>query len=246
MMNDKNIISQLLDLMIVPGSSVGAHGITFRDEVGNHTELLETAKTITEEGIKVKRSGGANFALTCSMLGDSDSYDRDELIDYFYGAISISNDNKYTTIVVAIPNVMVDVEGKEYFLGNFPKGMEKDNEKFASFPINRYIMEKGAIPREFIVGYISGKVNINPGEEGYSFRHNPHYIGLRSDEENKDFFESIKPSLLEHGVKEITPEILNEVDPSELLPQFHFAKDEYLQQAKEYASKKYNIPLSKK
>lgn len=246
MITDKNKIVQFLDYIIVPESSVGVHGITFRKEIGNNEELLKIAETIINEGLKVNKSGGQNIALTCSLFGDAESYNRDELLDYFCGPISVSNDDTYTSIVIAIPNVMVDAEGKEYFLGNFPKGLEKDNQVFATFPINRYILDKGFIPREFIVGYIYGNVNINPGEEEYSFKSNPHYIGLRSDEEKIAFFENIKSSLLKYGVREITPEILNEADFSELFQRLNLPKDEYLKQAKEYASKKYNVTLNRK
>lgn len=240
-MTNKDRIKTLLDLMILSNSSIGAHGITFREDLGTSEDLKEKAEKITEEGIKVSSRNGANFASTCQIFGNKDEYDQERLIEYFYGSIAISVDGQYKTVIVAIPQTMTDLEDREYFLGKFPEGMEKDDESYRPFPINEYFMEKGYVPKEFVVGYISGEIGQKPEESFFKFTHNPNYIGTKAPNQRKQFFESIKQDLLKHGLREITPEIVDEIDPADLYPQFGLDKSKYLEQAKDYARQKYNI-----
>lgn len=236
-MTEKERIIDYLDMIIVPGSSVAAHGVTFRNGFGNSDVLIKTAENICKTGLNIKPSGGSNIALTCSFMGDSESYNRDKLLDYFYSNIAISDDDKYTTVVVAIPNVLVDSNGREFFLGNFPKKLEKEDQRYAEFPINRFFMDKKSIPKEFIVGYISGNVFVEKEEDSeYSFVPNSDYIGLKSPNEQALYVDSIKQELLQYGVREITPEIIDEVDP---WTRFGYPKSIYFAQAQEYAENKY-------
>lgn len=242
-MKGKDEIIDFLDMIIVPGSSVCAHGVTFRNGFGNSDVLEKTAQNICRTGLNIKPSSGTNIALTCSFMGDAESYNRDKLLDYFYSSIAISDDNKYTTVVVAIPRTLVDSNGNEYFLGNFPENLEKDDYRYSDFPINQYFMDKRSIPKEFIVGYISGNVGVEREEDlEYSFVPNQSYIGLMTPEEEVEFVDSIKPELVQYGVREITPEIIDEVDP---WVRFGYPKSLYLAQAQEYAENKYKGYIKK-
>ena len=186
-----------LSLMIQPNYSIGVHGITppkNQDLATQNENFCEIAEKIMKSGLKTFGWGG--LLSNVQMFGqvkDLTPQDWNDFFDYRYYS---DNEGNWVNIVVAIPDIFIDKQGIEYYLGHFQKssassgyakgGYGKD------FPINKFVDKKKYLPKEFIIGYFYGKFD----KLEIHFIPNPEYIGIKSLEQQSEFFEKIKEDLI--------------------------------------------------
>lgn len=96
-------------------------------------------------------------------------------------------------LIIAIPEVLVDSNGHEYFIGNVSK-----NNFDATYPFNVFLSNTETFPQEFIAGFLDkfpdGTIN---------FRPNNNYITKKSADEQALFVDSILPVLTASGVMRV-------------------------------------------
>lgn len=245
-MNKEKIIEYLKNI-IFANSTIATHAITIRDSSkSKSTDLINTANSILKNGLNISIVNGFNISSTCTTYGTKDLCDFNEVINYFYGPISISDDNKNVTVVVAMPDTFTDINGNEYFLGTFPKDLEKDDKKYMNYPLNSYCISKKMIPKEFIVGYIISNGMVSKYEDKeYKFVPNYDYIGWKTPDEQISYFESIKEDLIENNMMMVTPDAIEKAtNIINLCKSFNLTYS-YYRQLVEYAKQKYDIELKK-
>ena len=174
-------LKELLTNIIIPGSSIGVHGIGHSDNVIDvYNQIVETGLNITTPSYGVV--GNVTFI---NPEENPDSYDIHDITSYTYG--DIINNKKYT-VIIAIPNIMELPYGPKYFVGNFYKfsGYGKDDDRARSLPINKNISK---VPSEFIVGAHIKEFNDKYYIINESFLLNNNYIGLKNSDEQQLFYE---------------------------------------------------------
>ena len=120
-------------------------------------------------------------------------------------------DNNQIVVVVSIPEVMTDREGKDWFIGTYPTNCQKYDKDADTLPINKMIESEKKVPREFIAGLLimnegkTSQLNDSSFVTGYveKFVPNSRFIGTLPEEEKRDFFETIKPTLISEGLKSV-------------------------------------------
>lgn len=193
---EKKMLKFELISTIQPNYSIGVHGINFpknQNLTSQSENFLEIAKKIMKSGLKNFGSGGilSNVQMY-GQLKDLSDQDFNSIFDYCYGFGDM--EGNYVNILVAIPEVFIDKQGMEYYLGHFTKNENGVYAKYGSgsnLPLNRFVNEKRFLPKEFIVGYFV----YNTHELEFFFTKNPEFIGWKSNEEQVEFFENIKEDL---------------------------------------------------
>ena len=176
---DARSLDTKLREIVIPGSSIGVHGIKVND-----VHQLDIYESIRVHGLYMTSRYG--LVGNIAFLNPIEEYNIDDIVGYTYG---IDNTAKYT-VVVAIPNTIKTSDGQEYFLGNFYKYhlYGKDDSRARALPIN----EMGTLPPEFVVGLYVGIVN--GGSQ--KFYLNDRYLGLQNanyrDKFSDNFVEIIK------------------------------------------------------
>jgi len=149
-----------------PNYSIGIHGVT---GAGNH---LEKIPSILSQGLRLKGWGGilSNVAMF-GQIKDLTERDYKELYDYTYGA---DNEGNIINIFFAFPETYTTEEGREFYLGNFPKvsGYAKGQAEAGDHnPLNKISEMQEVIPKEFILGYSVMKMET----DNFSFYKNPNF-----------------------------------------------------------------------
>lgn len=196
---EQKIISQISSVLD-PVSSIGIHAISYK-YTGEAYYFLPIVSSILDEGLRVSDREGDNIAVTCKMLGTSNYCDKTQFVDYSY---AYDDEDRYVKVVIAIPGVITDSNEQDYFLGFAENGSNKYDSDLTMLPINKYIMNLGYIPKEFIVGYITGKMVESPEDACDEFVLNEHYIGTKSNSERAQFFDKIKPDLIACGAEKLS------------------------------------------
>ena len=178
----KNQLKDIIDPLIIPESFLCVHGVSRAERV------LEKIQGIFDRGLYMTYKGG--ISSNCLPLGEYNDtdFDFDFLLNYssYYDADSIS-----ANVIIAIPETIFDSEGTSYYIGPF-EGLlvgsdKKLLERACSHPFNRWVNEKGRLMSEFILGvYAKNKDN-----DFIDFRVNSNYLGLKSKEEQIQFYDSI-------------------------------------------------------
>lgn len=181
---------------LIPNSTIAAHSVSGNDAVNDSVSIFWN-------GLGLKLGEGPLFNCVIEKSVDE--------VDPNIYSLHDENGNK-VTLVIAIPEVMKDANGQEWFMGKFPVGAHKYDDRADSLPINRYLARRGVIPPEFIVGALIsndgketslGNSTVVVGHQAEKFSFNSRYIGNKSEEERAQFFESMKEELVESGLKRV-------------------------------------------
>ena len=126
-------------------------------------------------------------------------------------------DNNQIVVVVSIPEVMTDSDGKEWFIGTYPTNCQKYDKDADTLPINKMIEGEKKVPREFIAGLLimnegkTSQLNDSSFVTGYveKFVPNSRFIGTLPEDKKRDFFEKIKPTLISKGLKSVDEKLFS-------------------------------------
>lgn len=201
---EKKVILQINSLLD-SCSSVAIHGISKKE----NTPIINIANKILMDGLLVNKCAGYNIAKTCKIIGHANYYNPEDIVNYRY---SYDDDGTYVNVIVAIPSIITDSEDNDYVVGSFDKGMDKYDEDANMLPINRYIMNLGYIPSEFIVGYVTGHIVESEEFCDDEFILNPNYIGNKTFTEKATFFDSIKDELFLYNAERLTLKSLKKIN----------------------------------
>lgn len=160
-------LQEILKNIVLPGSSIGVHGIA-RDNPAQIADL------IMKQGLLNSRYH-SGLTGTIAFLGQVENIDCKDILSYTYG-IYDDEGNVYT-IVCAIPEVVKDETGKEYYLGVYNKSEKhgKDDLKLHSNPTH----DLGILFPEYIVGCVVRNVHTRQSK----FILNGHYISFQSEKD---------------------------------------------------------------
>lgn len=189
-MNEK-MIKEIKDI-IIPESCICVHGIT------KSSDVILSSKNILKSGLNNYYRGG--LSSNCTIFGQLETIDFQKILNYSYYK---DENNFYGNIIIAIPNVMSDIYGNRYFIGSFEDYYLGNNDekilKACKHPFNAWINDTKIINNGFIVGsYIKNKEN----DINY-FILNENYIGLKTENDRRIFFENIKQDLSRYGLKNL-------------------------------------------
>ena len=226
-------IEELIEIIssIPEDYSICIHGI-------NGTgDFIERAKSTLLKGLN--NSGWGGVLSNSKIIGQKKNLkDRDylEMLDYSYG---YDNNGTVVNLIIALPEVIKDKDGKEYYLGHFNKipGISKGKDEAGdSLPINQLIEAIEYIPKEFIVGYYYGTYK----SKDFTFVRNPNYIGNESIEKQEDFYNALIVVLKKMGYLSVSEEEKQyEIAKLKLKdPDLYFEKNEYYKQLGEYIKRK--------
>lgn len=193
---EKKVILQI-NSMLDSCSTVAIHGVSKKYD----NSIVDIANKILTNGLLVNRCSGYNIAKTCKIIGHANYYNHEDIVNYRY---SYDNDGRYINIVLAIPSIMTDSEDNDYVVGSFDKETDKYDEDASMLPINRYIMNLGYVPPEFIVGYITGHIVESEEFCDDEFILNPNYIGDKDFSDRAVFFDNIKDELILYGAERLS------------------------------------------
>lgn len=147
-----------------------------------------------------------------------------------------ANGNKIV-VVVSIPEVLKDKNNEEWYMGVYPTKCRKYDERVDSLPINKMIESEKLVPREFIAGlyiYNDGTTTELNGTNlitGHveKFVPNSNFIGVMTEKEQKDYFESIKDKLIEKGLRRVADDVSKNSALNALLGISSYYEDELKQ-----------------
>lgn len=150
--------------------------------------------------------------------------------------------NSKSTLILAIPSIMKDSNGEEFFLGEFLEEELNDREhdinstNAIDIPINHFFKDKKEIPVEFVLGFCSYS-----DENGFEFVTNKNYIGFKSQKEQAEFFDSIKDSCI--GLKPLNEKTKLDLDYedyfSSVAPSFNLYKEQLKRKLKDQPIESY-------
>lgn len=230
-------IENYLSSTIDSGYSVGAHAITGRDSDFSDDKFIHNAERIMNTGLNVNSAG--NILNTCLFYGNSQDVNYNDIITHNFGYVSLTDNGNTFSVIVAIPEIITDELGNEFFLGNFPKNIEKDDRfNYYNHPINKFIRENGNIlPKDFIVGIVG--VN-NETQEKIYFKYNKDFWGLKSNNQKMKLCEYIKSKVNNSKIEMVTPEVIEKINYLEKKYQeFGMELPLYEKQLRDYAIRKY-------
>ncbi len=153
-------------------STIAVHGINGFNNFGSVVISI-----IYGDGLKT--NADSNIYYNCTVLGKE--FELMGSLEYTYDM----NNQGYANVILAIPNVITNLLGEEYFLGDLPNSVDysqKYNHSTDIFAINQFIKKNGYIPKEFIVGFITGD-----GLGNEQFYENPYYYGKFDKLEKEKF-----------------------------------------------------------
>lgn len=185
-------LQEIIQNVVLPNSNIGVHKMT-----GPYANDYEQAKIIydkiLEEGFKTRGGEKASHGIIShvAMCGLSDNNISKNILNWEFGNYI----QESIKIIFAIPSI-IESNGKKYYIGEYPEmgiGVDADSE---SIQYGKFV-EK--IPKEFILGHL--KITHGPGNEKlfwtskYDFVLNNNYIGLKSQEEQQQFFDNYESCL---------------------------------------------------
>ena len=204
-----------------PNTTIGIHGI---NGDGNY---LEKANSILKSGLETKNWGG--ILSNVSIFGQVKNLTETEyqrMREYTYNS---DKNGSVVNVVLAFPETIVNDDGQEYFLGHFNPTTSNEfakgsAESGARLPLNKMVNLKKVIPREFIAGYCTGKMESND----FNFQMNPSFYLNNGN----SITEEVKQALIAESFGNIEIVFKN----IELLKQYGYG--EYCNQLKEYVENK--------
>lgn len=180
-------IMKEIELAIIPDSTIAVSS-NYRNYAEYQAYLKEMGSLLNKMGLPLSIE---NFA---RVIGDfEDNYV--ETLGILAAIQELSMIEPVYALLLAIPKTFKDKVGCEYFAGDLSVSNID-----ALLPLNAYFDKTLSFPEEFILGYITA----SPATKGkLTFKHNEKYIGSKSEEEQIEFFESIKESLIDCGIESI-------------------------------------------
>lgn len=190
-MNHEDIIKKIIDI-IIPDSYIGVHGIY------KFHNISLNIQNILQHGLYHNYAGGLNSNTT--LLGEIGDFDFNKVLQY--NRTSDENGFCYTA-VIAIPKIITDINGEQFFIGPFEDiylGNHEDRINYVcKHPFNAWVNHKKCTLSQFIVGVYIKK------EDGQyvDFILNDNYLGLKSENERRIFFEGVKEELIRWGLRNL-------------------------------------------
>jgi len=177
-------IKSQIDNVILPESFICVHGISKAEIV------MERIKSIFDNGLYMKYDGGINS--NCIAFGEYNCFDFEKILNYSYFK---DRNGISANIIIAIPKIISDYEGKEYYIGPFEDlyvgGDVNRIKRVCSHPFNAFINKNKHLMSEFILG---AYVKDNSGNY-LDFIINNNYIGLKTSEDKIRFYTSLKKEI---------------------------------------------------
>lgn len=173
-------LKNLLDEIVVDGSSIGVHEITKENPFKIYNKILE-------EGMYSRGGTNASQGITSTIwFCGRQNYDFDvkKLWDWYFQK---THEGEHCKIIIALPEIIEKSDGTKYYMGKY------DN--INTYLSNQYTQYKiiDKIPSEFIVGCIlfdlHNDINIDTTRDNYRFVLNPNYIGLKNIESQKMYYD---------------------------------------------------------
>ena len=194
---NEEFLKQKLEQVIEKNASIGVH-CPRKTDVLSESDIY---KKVIESGIYAK--GGERkyhgITSTFAMCGQKGlDFNFDYLYNWNYGDIN-KKDNYQ--IIIAIPDVIKNSEGKDFILGcwKYKKDFYDSEKESNKMPYNGIDI----IPPEFIVGAIVWDDVKTEKDLDYIWKKgnerlviNPKYIGLKSETEKKKFYDEYAETLL--------------------------------------------------
>lgn len=178
-----SIKSQINDV-IIPESFICVHGISKSENV------MGRIKSIFDNGLYMKYDGGINS--NCIAFGEYNHFDFEKILDYYYFK---DKNGVSANIIIAIPKIISDYEGKEYYIGPFEDiyvGSDTNRiKRVCSHPFNAFVNKNKRLMSEFILGVY---IKDNDGD-CLDFIINNNYIGLKTYEQRIQFYTSLKKEI---------------------------------------------------
>jgi len=176
-------LQEILEQIVIPGSSIGVHSIDTNDTG------LQIYDSILKEGLRINKSYG--LVGTISFENPIEQFNAYNITSYEHG---MDKNNIINNVIVAIPETGY-INEEQYYIGQFFKyngGYGKNDERANSIPLN-WIKEN--LPKELIVG-----LYINDTTTGKrSLIINPDYISFKSETEQQEFSKKLF-SMADHYV----------------------------------------------
>ena len=230
LIGNKDRLLEELNKSFIPDSSIAIHGLNF-------TELKEVPKIITsvfDKGLINKGPGGV--VSNCEVLGTTDYYDDNRLINYAY----YPRDGAVVNVYVDIPYV-IEHKGTKYFIGPFLKHntFQKYDESINSIWLNQIVDEHRLLPTQFIVG---ASVYIERLDQTVYYP-NPKFLGNLSKEAKERFINNLIEkckgmrviTIDENNIEKSYQDVIN---IQSLLKEFRM-DDYYARSAKHYIEDRY-------
>ncbi len=227
---NKELLVEELDNSFIKDSTIGIHGVNFE----SFDELPKLISSIFGKGLINKGRGGV--VSNCEILGTTDYYDQNRLVNYaFY-----NKDGIVVNLYVNIPYV-IKHNNTLYFIGPFLKANEyqKYNQSINSIWLNEYVDDVRLLPREFIVGASV----YNEKLDQTMYYENPNFLTKLDDNKKDEFISKLVNECKDKSIITIDE---NNVDNSykdvmmgiDLCKEFKL-DDYYFQRAKEYIESNY-------
>ncbi len=221
---------KIIDKNLISDSSIGIHGLSF----ASLSDLPKIIYSIFDEGLISKDNGG--IVSNCEMIGTTDNYDTNRLLNYAYQ----ETDGLVANIIVDIP-IVLESNHKKYFVGPFIKSDEfqKYNNDVNSIWFNQYVNDKKLLPTEFIVGVTIYDTKNN----NILYYDNPNYYNNVNDFQKNFTIGKIIADSKDKNIIEIDEDNINEcyqriTNMIDLYNKFQ-KNTYYLEQAKKYIEDKY-------
>lgn len=193
----KKTIQEQIKSTIIEKSTIAIHTISGQNAVEDAVSILWNG---LEQSDRTQGGLPGNFNIVNNT---------EEILPNIYA--SDANNNKIV-VVVSIPEVMKDANGDEWYMGIYPTRCKKYDKDADTLPINQFIENERRVPREFIAGLLilnEGRTTELNGTklvlgQVEKFVPNSKFIGVLPPEEQVSFFETIKDSLVERGLKKVS------------------------------------------
>ena len=184
-------LQEILQNVVLPDSNIGVHKMT-GFFANNYTEAKKVYDEILDVGF-VCRGGEKGYHGIIShvaMCGLNNDYVADKVLDWDFGV----RKKEGIKIIFAIPSIIIS-NNKEYYIGEYPQ-CAAENIEAESITYGKLV---NRIPKEFILGHLKIKYTSENQEIAdkpiYDFVLNNNYIGIKSEEEKKEFFDTYEETL---------------------------------------------------
>lgn len=193
-------IEEQINKLITENSTIAIHTISGENAV-------DDAASILCQGLKQSSRTEGGLPGNFNIVNDIS-----DIVPNIYASDETGNK---IVVVISIPEVMKDKNNEEWYLGIYPTKCQKYDERVDSMPVNKMIESEKLVPCEFIVGlYIT---NDRRKEENDNrtitstciekFVPNTNFIGIMTEDEKKNYFESIKDILIKNGLRKVTDNV---------------------------------------
>lgn len=184
-------LQEILQNVVLPDSNIGVHNMTVFF-ANNYTEAKKVYDEILDVGFVCRGGEKAYHGIIShvAMCGLNNDYIADKVLAWDFGL----RKNEGIKIIFAIPSIIIS-NNKEYYIGEYPQCAAENIEAESI----TYGMSVHRIPKEFILGHLKIKyISDNQGNAVkpiYDFVLNNNYIGIKSEEEKKQFFDTYEETL---------------------------------------------------